>query len=188
MSFYIFIKSFLAVINSHPKFQFSRDDEFSERANGFNNTCSVCSCEYKDLEMLTMMPEFRHYFHLLCLDAWLKLNGLCLVCLNSPLPTLLSTPLSKVVPLSQYAADRRRRWQVPNRLNFSWNKMKVIVVAGARVFLFEIGLQDSVLDIKRRIQQLVGVPVAAQILAVSVWELIDGLDMEDYPIVIDGTR
>ena len=31
-------------------------------------------------------------------------------------------------------------------------------------------------------------PVAAQILAVSGWELIDGLDMEDYPIVIDGTR
>ncbi|KAJ6289844.1 hypothetical protein OIU78_025712 [Salix suchowensis] len=66
--------------------------------------------------------------------------------------------------------------------------MKVIVVAGAREFLFEIGVQDSVLDIKRRIQQLVGVPVAAQILAVSGWELIDGLDMEDYPIVIDGTR
>ncbi|KAJ6420649.1 hypothetical protein OIU84_028074 [Salix udensis] len=66
--------------------------------------------------------------------------------------------------------------------------MKVIVVAGAREFLLEIGLQDSVLDIKRRIQQLVGVPVAAQILAVSDWELIDGLDMEDYPIVIDGTR
>ncbi|KAJ6370395.1 hypothetical protein OIU76_028633 [Salix suchowensis] len=64
--------------------------------------------------------------------------------------------------------------------------MKVIVVAGAREFLFEIGVQDSVLDIKRRIQQLVGVPVAAQILAVSGWELIDGLDMEDYPIVIEA--
>ncbi|KAF9663280.1 hypothetical protein SADUNF_Sadunf17G0022600 [Salix dunnii] len=59
--------------------------------------------------------------------------------------------------------------------------MKVIVLAGARDFLLKIGVQDSVLDIKRRIQQLVGVPVAAQILAVSGWELIDGLDMEDYP-------
>jgi hypothetical protein len=26
------------------------------------------------------------------------------------LPTPLSTPLSEVVPLSQYAEDRRRRW------------------------------------------------------------------------------
>jgi hypothetical protein len=66
-------------------------------------------CEYKDLEMLRMMPDCRHYFHLLCLDAWLKLNGSCPVCRNSPLPTPLSTPLSEVVPLSQYAADRRRR-------------------------------------------------------------------------------
>nr|POE49988.1 ring-h2 finger protein atl68 [Quercus suber] len=59
--------------------------------------------------MLRMMPECRHYFHLLCIDAWLKLNGSCPVCRNSPLPTPLSTPLSEVVPLSQYAADRRRR-------------------------------------------------------------------------------
>ncbi|KAJ6729542.1 RING-H2 FINGER PROTEIN ATL67 [Salix viminalis] len=99
-----------AVINSYPKFQFRRDDGFSERTDDSNNTCSICLCEYKDLEMLRMMPECRHYFHLLCLDAWLKLNGSCPVCRNSPLPTPLSTPLSEVVPLSQYAADRRRRW------------------------------------------------------------------------------
>ncbi|KAG5231410.1 hypothetical protein OIU76_005746 [Salix suchowensis] len=98
-----------SVINSYPKFQFSRDVGFSERTNNFCNTCSICLCEYKDLEMLRMMPDCRHYFHLLCLDAWLKLNGSCPVCRNSPLPTPLSTPLSEVVPFSQYAADRRRR-------------------------------------------------------------------------------
>lgn len=97
-----------AVINSYPKFQFTKDGGFCG-TNNFNNTCSICLCEYKDLEMLRMMPECRHYFHLLCLDAWLKLNGSCPVCRNSPLPTPLSTPLSEVVPLSQYAADRRRR-------------------------------------------------------------------------------
>jgi ubiquitin C len=84
--------------------------------------------------------------------------------------------------------SHKKLLQVTSRLHFSWNKMKVIIVAGAREFLLEIGLQDPVLDIKRRIQQLVGVPVAAQILAVSGRELVDGLDMEDYPIVIDGTR
>ena len=99
-----------AVINSYPKFQFSKDGGFTERTSNFCNTCSICLCEYKDLEMLRMMPDCRHYFHLLCLDAWLKLNGSCPVCRNSPLPTPLSTPLSEVVPLSQYAADRRRRW------------------------------------------------------------------------------
>ncbi|KAG4922493.1 hypothetical protein JHK86_051306 [Glycine max] len=94
-----------SVINSYPRFQFNKD---SDARNIINTTCSICLCEYKDSEMLRMMPECRHYFHLCCLDSWLKLNGSCPVCRNSPLPTPLSTPLQEVVPLSQYAADRRR--------------------------------------------------------------------------------
>ncbi|KAF5731759.1 RING-H2 finger protein ATL67-like [Tripterygium wilfordii] len=98
-----------AVINSYPKFQFSKEAAAGVKNSGDGNLCSICLCEYRDLEMLRMMPECRHYFHLCCIDAWLKLNGSCPVCRNSPLPTPLSTPLSEVVPLSQYAADRRRR-------------------------------------------------------------------------------
>ncbi|KAJ7951205.1 RING-H2 finger protein [Quillaja saponaria] len=96
-----------SVINSYPRFQYSKDAVGTGNSN--STTCSICLCEYKELEMLRMMPECRHYFHLYCIDAWLKLNGSCPVCRNSPLPTPLSTPLSEVVPLSQYAADGRRR-------------------------------------------------------------------------------
>ncbi|XP_024181135.2 RING-H2 finger protein ATL67 isoform X2 [Rosa chinensis] len=92
------------VINSYPKFPFSK-----EIGGGDASTCSICLCDYHEFEMLRMMPECRHHFHLLCLDAWLKLNGSCPVCRNSPLPTPLSTPLQEVVPLSQHAADRRWR-------------------------------------------------------------------------------
>ncbi|XP_062157152.1 RING-H2 finger protein ATL67-like [Alnus glutinosa] len=95
-----------SVINSYPKFPYFRKDG---NTGSNSTTCSICLCEYKESEMLRMMPECRHYFHMFCLDAWLKLNGSCPVCRNSPLPTPLSTPLSEVVPLSQYAADRRRR-------------------------------------------------------------------------------
>lgn len=99
-----------AVVNSYPKFQFTKESvSGNNNNNNVNTTCSICLCEYKDLEMLRMMPECRHCFHLCCIDAWLKLNGSCPVCRNSPLPTPLSTPLQEVVPLSQYAADRRRR-------------------------------------------------------------------------------
>ncbi|XVF80144.1 hypothetical protein PTKIN_Ptkin15bG0046900 [Pterospermum kingtungense] len=97
-----------AVINSYPKFQFSKEAA-AVGSSDVNTTCSICLCEYRDLEMLRMMPECRHYFHVSCIDAWLKLNGSCPICRNSPLPTPLSTPLSEVVPLSQYSADRRRR-------------------------------------------------------------------------------
>ncbi|ESQ43924.1 hypothetical protein EUTSA_v10006504mg [Eutrema salsugineum] len=107
------------IINSYPKFRFTKDISLAAGdgfqgvdGEGGDTTCSICLCEYMEEEMLRMMPECKHYFHVFCLDAWLKLNGSCPVCRNSPLPTPQSTPqstpLSEVVPLSQYAADRRR--------------------------------------------------------------------------------
>ncbi|KAL2552929.1 RING-H2 finger protein ATL68 [Forsythia ovata] len=91
-----------AAINSYPKFVFSRK-------NGGNYTvCAICLCEYKDSEMLRMLPDCKHYFHVTCVDAWLNLNASCPVCRNSPLPTPQSTPLSEVVPLSQYSDGRQR--------------------------------------------------------------------------------
>ncbi|KAI4303384.1 hypothetical protein MLD38_039024 [Melastoma candidum] len=90
------------VISSYPKFPFVRGTWEDDAT-----TCSVCLCEYREGEMLRMMPECRHCFHLSCLDPWLKLNGSCPVCRNSPLPTPISTPLQEIVPLSQYADNRR---------------------------------------------------------------------------------
>ncbi|KAE8722132.1 RING-H2 finger protein ATL68 [Hibiscus syriacus] len=98
-----------AVINSYPKFLFSKKVAAAASSSSVSTICSICLCEYRDLEMLRMMPECRHYFHVTCIDAWLKLNGSCPVCRSSPLPTPISTPLSELVPLSQYDGDRRRR-------------------------------------------------------------------------------
>ncbi|KAK6918317.1 Zinc finger, RING-type [Dillenia turbinata] len=94
------------VINSYPKFPYSKANLLS--GNG-DSLCSICLCEYRENEMLRMMPDCRHYFHVTCLDAWLKLNASCPVCRNSPLPTPLSTPLSELVPLSRYPGGDRRR-------------------------------------------------------------------------------
>ncbi|CAL9771657.1 unnamed protein product [Musa acuminata subsp. burmannicoides] len=95
-----------AAISSYPKFPFSA-------ASGGDTVCSICLCEYREGEMLRMIPDCRHYFHLLCIDVWLRLNASCPVCRTSPLPTPvstpISTPLSELVPLSLFAADRRRR-------------------------------------------------------------------------------
>ncbi|XP_010545157.1 PREDICTED: RING-H2 finger protein ATL67 [Tarenaya hassleriana] len=85
-----------SVINSYPKFQFSKEPE-----GGGCTTCSICLCEYKEAEMLRMMPECKHSFHLCCLDVWLKLKRSCPVCRNSPLPTPQSTPSSEVVPFGR---------------------------------------------------------------------------------------
>lgn len=97
----------LAAIASYPKVP------FSSRGADADAMCSICLSEYRDGEMLRVMPECRHRFHVACLDAWLRRNGSCPVCRSSPIPTPtatpLATPLSELVPLSQYAADRRRR-------------------------------------------------------------------------------
>ncbi|KAK9103769.1 hypothetical protein Sjap_021023 [Stephania japonica] len=92
------------VINSYPKFVFAR----SRDLGGGDAMCSICLCDYKEGEMMRMMPDCRHFFHLGCVDAWLRIHASCPVCRNSPLPTPLSTPLSELVPLSQYGDNRRR--------------------------------------------------------------------------------
>ncbi|KAL2892119.1 RING-H2 finger protein ATL68 [Bienertia sinuspersici] len=101
-----------AVINSYPKFLFYKKNLLNHNSSSNNSTdnlmmCSICLCDYKDAEMLRMMPDCKHFFHLTCLDAWLKLNGSCPICRNSPLPTPVSTPLAEVVPLSHYPDNRR---------------------------------------------------------------------------------
>ncbi|KAJ0980478.1 hypothetical protein J5N97_008733 [Dioscorea zingiberensis] len=55
-------------INSYPKFPFSA-------GKGGDVVCSICLCEYHEGEMLWMLPDCRHYFHLMCIDAWLRLNA-----------------------------------------------------------------------------------------------------------------
>ncbi|XP_017970739.1 PREDICTED: uncharacterized protein LOC18610077 [Theobroma cacao] len=66
--------------------------------------------------------------------------------------------------------------------------MRVIIVACGREFAMEVGFQEPVLAIKRQAEQLLGIPVERQTLSVCDWELVDGLDMEDYPIVTHGTK
>ncbi|XVF43405.1 hypothetical protein PTKIN_Ptkin02bG0037400 [Pterospermum kingtungense] len=66
--------------------------------------------------------------------------------------------------------------------------MRVIIVAWGREFAMEVGIQEPVLAIKSKVEQILRIPVEAQTLSVSGWELVDGLDMEDYPIVTHGTK
>ncbi|KAI9174091.1 hypothetical protein LWI28_011829 [Acer negundo] len=49
-----------------------------------DNTCSICLCEYQPKEILRTIPECNHYFHVSCIDEWLRLNATCPMCRNSP--------------------------------------------------------------------------------------------------------
>lgn len=85
-------------LSSYPKLLYSE-----AKVNHKDSTascCSICLADYKNKDMLRLLPDCEHLFHLKCVDPWLKLNPSCPVCRTSPLPTPQSTPLAEVVPLA----------------------------------------------------------------------------------------
>ncbi|KAF8005639.1 hypothetical protein BT93_K0043 [Corymbia citriodora subsp. variegata] len=47
-------------------------------------SCSICLGEYKEGEVLRLLPECGHFFHMKCVDPWLRLHATCPVCRKSP--------------------------------------------------------------------------------------------------------
>ncbi|KAF1880074.1 hypothetical protein Lal_00022203 [Lupinus albus] len=37
-------------------------------------SCSICLADYKDSELLRLLPDCGHYFHKDCIDIWLRLQ------------------------------------------------------------------------------------------------------------------
>lgn len=66
--------------------------------------------------------------------------------------------------------------------------MKVIIAMKDSEFSIDAGPQEPILEIKNRIQRSHGFPVSSQTLTVCDWELIDGLDLDDYPLISEGTK
>ncbi|XP_031505029.1 RING-H2 finger protein ATL70-like [Nymphaea colorata] len=63
--------------------------------------CSICLMDYKDSDILRLLPDCGHLFHVKCVDPWLKLRPTCPMCRTSPLPSPLPTPLAEIVPLAR---------------------------------------------------------------------------------------
>ncbi|XP_009768255.1 polyubiquitin [Nicotiana tabacum] len=66
--------------------------------------------------------------------------------------------------------------------------MNITIVMGESEFSMEVSPQESILETKQKIENLLGVPVASQNLSVFGFELLDGLYIQDYPISTQGTK
>ncbi|KAF8033199.1 hypothetical protein BT93_D1950 [Corymbia citriodora subsp. variegata] len=68
-------------IESYPKTQLGESRRLPKPND---TTCPICLGEYQPKETLRTIPECNHYFHVDCIDEWLRLNGTCPLCRNSP--------------------------------------------------------------------------------------------------------
>ncbi|CDP10580.1 unnamed protein product [Coffea canephora] len=87
-----------ATLLSYPEMLYSEAKVKNNDSTG--SCCSICLADYKNTDMLRLLPDCGHLFHLKCVDPWLRQHPTCPVCRTSPLPTPLSTPLAEVAPLA----------------------------------------------------------------------------------------
>ncbi|XP_073136459.1 putative RING-H2 finger protein ATL71 [Henckelia pumila] len=83
-----------ATLSSYPKMLFS--EAKIKHKDSTAACCSICLADYKNSDVLRVLPDCRHLFHLKCVDPWLRSHPTCPVCRTSPIPS----PLAEVVPLA----------------------------------------------------------------------------------------
>ncbi|XP_073051075.1 RING-H2 finger protein ATL20-like [Primulina eburnea] len=83
-------------IESYPKAVLGESRQLPEPSDG---TCPICLSEYQPKDTVRSIPECNHYFHVDCIDEWLKLNGSCPLCRNSP-DGSTATPCSSLSSLT----------------------------------------------------------------------------------------
>ncbi|RZC82690.1 hypothetical protein C5167_045478 [Papaver somniferum] len=96
-------------LSTYPKLLYSQAKKHlhnHHKDTSTNSCCSICLADYKPNDMLRLLPDCNHLFHLKCVDPWLKLHPTCPVCRTTPVPSPMSspmaTPLAEVAPLSMH--------------------------------------------------------------------------------------
>lgn len=64
-----------SVIESLPFFTFS-----SLKGSKKGLECAVCLSKFEDIEVLRLLPQCRHAFHINCIDKWLESHSSCPLC------------------------------------------------------------------------------------------------------------
>ncbi|GAB2258265.1 hypothetical protein Droror1_Dr00014425 [Drosera rotundifolia] len=91
-----------ATLMKYPKVVYNGSEE---GGGSTRKCCSICLGKYKKKDVLRVLPDCGHVFHMMCVDPWLRINASCPVCRTSPLLTPMPTPLVEVTPLA--GADRQ---------------------------------------------------------------------------------
>ncbi|WMV23372.1 hypothetical protein MTR67_016757 [Solanum verrucosum] len=74
------------ILRNYPKLLYSQDNNNNIDDDIVASGCSICLGDYKDNDMLRLLSNCGHIFHVKCIDPWLRLHPTCPICRNSPLP------------------------------------------------------------------------------------------------------
>lgn len=71
-----------ATILSYPRLQYSQAaKDIGADGDGSNSSsCSICLSDYQEADTVRVLPECKHFFHVRCVDPWLKLHSTCPIC------------------------------------------------------------------------------------------------------------
>lgn len=87
------------VIKSFPKLPYEEAHvSYSLQKDATTTSCcSICLADYKNTDMVRVLPDCNHLFHDKCVDPWLMIHPTCPVCRTSPLPSPATTPVADAV-------------------------------------------------------------------------------------------
>lgn len=52
----------------------------SEHRNQYGSECVVCLSELEESDEVIVLPQCGHYFHMECIDMWLRSHSNCPIC------------------------------------------------------------------------------------------------------------
>lgn len=87
-----------ATLDSYPKmlysekgFRSSKSVEEEDLEAEDKSCCSICLSDYRESEVVRVMPDCGHMFHAVCIDQWLRRHATCPFCRSSSLiPALVA--------------------------------------------------------------------------------------------------
>ncbi|CAL5209013.1 unnamed protein product [Lathyrus oleraceus] len=73
-------------IEGHTKLLYSQIQK-NIGGSSTSSCCSICLGDYKETDLLRLLPNCGHLYHAACIDPWLRLHSNCPICRKSLLPS-----------------------------------------------------------------------------------------------------
>ncbi|KAL8247491.1 hypothetical protein R6Q59_008707 [Mikania micrantha] len=74
------------VLVTFPTFLYSDATMAREGVTVIDSSCSICLADLKPADVVRLLPACGHFYHVSCIDTWLKAHPTCPMCRKSPVP------------------------------------------------------------------------------------------------------